>query len=38
VVVLMDSTHPQRVYDDETRKAGARRGAPVVLLRRDVFS
>ena len=44
VIVLMDSTHPERVYDDETRKAGGTnaddltdllRDLPVVLLKEN---
>jgi len=44
VIVLMDSPHPERVYDDETRKAGGTnaddltdllRDLPVVLLKEN---
>ena len=44
VVVLMDSTHPERVYDEQTRKAGGTnaddltdllRDLPVVLLKEN---
>jgi hypothetical protein len=36
VVVLMDSTHPQRVYDDETRKAGGTNADDLTDLLRDL--
>jgi serine/threonine protein kinase len=44
VIVLMDSTHPERVYDDDTRKAGGTnaddltdllRGLPVRLVKEN---
>ena len=44
VIVLMDSTHPERIYDEETRKAGGTnaddlsdllRDLPVVLLKEN---
>jgi hypothetical protein len=36
VVVLMDSTHPERVYDPETRKAGGTNADDLTDLLRDL--
>jgi serine/threonine protein kinase len=36
VIVLMDSTHPQRVYDDDTRKAGGTNADDLTDLLRDL--
>jgi serine/threonine protein kinase len=36
VIVLMDSTHPQRVYDDDTRKTGGTNADDLTDLLRDL--
>jgi serine/threonine protein kinase len=36
VIVLMDSTHPERVYDDQTRKAGGTNADDLTDLLRDL--
>jgi len=36
VIVLMDSTHPQRVYDDDTRKSGGTNADDLTDLLRDL--
>lgn len=36
VIVLMDSAHPERVYDDETRKAGGTNADDLTDLLRDL--
>ena len=36
VIVLMDSTHPERIYDDQTRKAGGTNADDLTDLLRDL--
>src|SRR6185436_13512890 len=36
VIVLMDSTHPERVYDEQTRKAGGTNADDLTDLLRDL--